>query len=78
MQNVMTSSADQPTQPDTGSALDHAVRELWRLFLDMEVERDAVASAIQKSDFVDIEIAASDLVCAFRVFSAPSTGSGSV
>jgi hypothetical protein len=66
MDNEMGESADQPTRPDTGSALDHATRELYRLLWDLQLEGDALASAVKAADLLDIEIAATDLVCVFR------------
>ena len=66
MENEMGGSTDQPTQRDAGPELEQAVRELCRLFLDLEVERDALASAINEADLLDIEISASDSICAFQ------------
>jgi hypothetical protein len=66
MENEIGGSADQPTLRDAGPGLEQAVRELCRLFLDLEVERDALASAIKEADLLDIEISASDSMCAFQ------------
>ena len=66
MDNEMGGSADQPTQRDTGSALDHATRELCRLLWDLQIEGAALESALKTADLPDIEMAATDLVCVFR------------